>query len=35
MAAKQHNISSGKEQAYDDVKYALYCDSLEKQYNQA
>ena len=26
---------SGNSQNYDEIEYAIYCDGLEKQYNQA
>ncbi len=35
MTTKRNNFDSDDDQQYDDVEYALFCDSLEKQYEQA
>ena len=35
MVIKQNNQYSDRNQQYDEIEYALYCDSLEKQYKQA
>lgn len=35
MVTKQNNRYSGSNQQYDKIEYALFCDSLEKQYKQA
>jgi hypothetical protein len=34
MTTKQNNFHLSDEQQYDDIAYAFYCDSLEKQYKQ-
>ena len=35
MAIKQNNQQSDSNQQYNEIEYALYCDSLEMQYKQA
>jgi hypothetical protein len=35
METKQNNRYSDSNQQYDEIEYALFCDSLEKQYIQA
>lgn len=35
MMTKQNNLYSDSNQQYDEIEYALFCDSLEKQYKQA
>ncbi len=35
MVTKQNNRYSDSNRQYDEIEYALFCDSLEKQYKQA
>jgi len=35
MVIKQNNQDSDSNNNYDEIKYALFCDSLENQYKQA
>lgn len=35
MTTKQNSFQSDDDRQYDDVEYAFFCDSLEKQYEQA